>query len=266
MENILEKIANSLSNKLSKTFYISDRKTDLKSVFNPPIKLDPDYNYEIGLIYFSANNAIYNINNLNNKITFIPNTNTDATHQGIKQVVSGTNVDIKKIITKNNFTLKPGAYEYKRISEEIKELTNNKITLLPDLATGRSKLIVSQNVAIEFNGLQNILGFKNSYFSQGTHISENRIMIRNIHTINIDCNIANGNSYKNGEESNIIFSFPAGIQPHGHDYHIEPSTRIYFPVTRSVIDEIRIRLLDENGNLIHLDNENVSIYLHLKQI
>ena len=61
MEENLQKIANSLSNKLSKTFYISDRKTDLKSVFNPPIKLDPDYNYEIGLIYFSANNAIHNI-------------------------------------------------------------------------------------------------------------------------------------------------------------------------------------------------------------
>ena len=205
-------------------------------------------------------------NEKNNKISYIPNAQTNAAHQGIKQVVSGMNSEMKEMTTAKKHSLKPGAYEYKRISEEIKELTNNKITLLPDLATGRSKLIVSQNVAIEFKGLQNILGFKNSYFSQGTHISENRIMIRNIHTINIDCNIANGNSYKNGEESNIIFSFPAGIQPHGHDYHIEPSTRIYFPVTRSVIDEIRIRLLDENGNLIHLDNENVSIYLHLKQI
>ena len=91
-------------------------------------------------------------------------------------------------------------------------------------------------------------------------------MIRTIHTINIECNIANGNSYKNGEEANIIFSFPSGIQPHGHDWHIEPSTRIHFPVNRSVIDEIRIRLLDENGNLINLDNENVSLYLHLNQV
>ena len=117
-----------------------------------------------------------------------------------------------------------------------------------------------------FKGIEKLLGFNNKEFNEGTFISENRIMIRTIHTINIDCNIANGNSYKNGEECNIIFSFPAGIQPHGHDWHIEPSTRIYFPVTRSVIDEIRIRLLDENGNLTNLDNENVSIYLHLKQV
>jgi len=68
MEEKLQKISNLLSHKLSKTFHISDRKTDLLCKFNPPIQLDPDYNYEVGLIYFSANNAIYNITNKNNKI------------------------------------------------------------------------------------------------------------------------------------------------------------------------------------------------------
>ena len=70
MEEKLQKISNLLSHKLSKTFHMSDRKTDLKCTFNPPIKLDSDYNYEIGLIYFSANNAIYNINKSNNEISF----------------------------------------------------------------------------------------------------------------------------------------------------------------------------------------------------
>ena len=55
-----------------------DRKTDLKSVLNQPIKLDPDYNFEIGLIYFLANNAIYNINEKNNKLTYIPNAQTNV--------------------------------------------------------------------------------------------------------------------------------------------------------------------------------------------
>lgn len=247
MEEQLQKISNLLSHKLSKTFHISDRKTDLKCIFNPPIKLDSNYNYEIGLIYFSANNAIYNITDKNNEVK----------------------------INNKKFKLTPGAYEYKRISKEIENLSaasldssnrpNSKIKLEPDLATGRSKLTITEG-SIKFNGLEKLLGFNNREFNKGTHISENRIMIRTIHTINIDCNIANGNSYKNGEESNIIFSFPAGIQPHGHDWHIEPSTRIYFPVTRTEIDEIRIRLIDENGNLINLDNENVSIYLHLKQV
>lgn len=236
MEEKLQKISNLLSNKLSKTFHISDKTTDLKSTFNPPIKLDSDYNYEIGLIYFSANNAIYNITDKNNKV----------------------------IINNKEYKLTPGAYEYKRISKEIENLSNSKIKLEPDVSTGRSKLVITEGT-IKFNGLEKLLGFINQEFKK-SHISEKRIMIRTIHTINIECNIANGNSYKNGEECNIIFSFPAGIQPHGHDWHIEPSTRIYFPVTRSVIDEIRIRLLDENGNIINLDNENVSIYLHLKQV
>ena len=68
MEEILQKISNSLSNKLSKTFYISDKKTVLKCTFNPPVKLDPDYNNEIGLLYISI--WMYNINETNNKIYF----------------------------------------------------------------------------------------------------------------------------------------------------------------------------------------------------
>ena len=165
---------------------MSDRKTDLKCTFNPPIKLDSDYNYEIGLIYFSANNAIYNINKSNNEISF-----KGINNKGLQ----------------DNLILTPGAYEYKRISDEIKKFSDSKVKLLPDLATGRSYLVIEKGVSVYFKGIEKLLGFNNKEFNEGTFISENRIMIRTIHTINIDCNIANGNSYKNGEECNILY-FP----------------------------------------------------------
>ena len=55
---------------MSYSFVLSCNTSTLTAEFHPPIYLDEDYNYVIGLINFETFNAIPNIDETNNKIIY----------------------------------------------------------------------------------------------------------------------------------------------------------------------------------------------------
>jgi len=72
-----------------------------------------------------------------------------------------------------------------------------------------------------------------------------------------------GSSYTNGSiKNNIIYSFFPNV---GLGYKViqEPSNLIYLPVTLCTISHMKTTLEDQNGKLINLRGEELSIRFHI---
>ena len=99
------------------------------------------------------------------------------------------------------------------------------------------------------NSFASLLGFdKSVYMSSSTYfISQRKINISNINTINIECDLIQGGFY-NGIKDNIIYNFPSFTVPVGFKIIEQMSPPIYLPITRKVINDIRFRILDQDCN------------------
>ena len=65
-EVYLKQLINLSSSKYSRTIKASSNVSDFRINFPVPIILDQDLNYELGLMWFSSYNTIYNITKENN--------------------------------------------------------------------------------------------------------------------------------------------------------------------------------------------------------
>ena len=249
----LEKLVNLMSSKFSTTIRINDRKSDIDINFPVPLQLNSDYNYEIGLQWFSAYNTIFNIKD--------------------KNEIEVTDLNRNKKIA---VLIEPGAYEIsqinKRISKFLFEALNiqddkSPITLSPDIPTSRSILNVSDNYKIEFKTIEvrDLLGFSKSIFQKGIHFSDKIINISDINSINIQCDIIEG-SYNNGNQTNNLYSFPIDTVPRGARIIERMYIPIYMPIIKKYIDSIHIRIVDEHDNLIDFHGETIQMSLHIKQV
>ena len=61
MEQSLKKLENIFSTKYSTSINIKDTSSDIKVEFPIPLDLNNEYNYELGLMWFSCFNTIFNI-------------------------------------------------------------------------------------------------------------------------------------------------------------------------------------------------------------
>ena len=123
-------------------------------------------------------------------------------------------------------------------------------------------------------GISDILGFEsdvvysptiNGSGNSSKHISKNIMMISRTASINIECNIIEG-SYLNGKQTQIIYSFPTNTVMFGFKIRERMNPPMYFPVSTKEISKIRIRILDQNENLISFNGELITICLHLRQV
>lgn len=237
MEQQLQKLNNLFSSKFSTTITANSNKSNFEIRFPIPLILDNNLNYELGLSWFSCYNTIFNITNENNKY----------------------NIDDKQ------FKIVPGANEIKEINNM---LNSDVLEIKPYLNTSKCLLIIKKDSILKFNDksfFHTVLGFEVKDYIKGSHISKDIIQITNISTINIICDLIDG-SYNNGVQSNILYSFPVNTVPFGYKLIERMYNPAYLPVTRKMIDNIRIKIEDENGNEINFNGEEISIYLHLRQV
>ena len=108
--NELQTLVNMLSSKYSTTLNFDSKKSDFQTRFPIPLELNKDYNYEMGLLWFSVYNIVFNVNSPNNKLII--------------------NSMLKKII----ITIPPGAYDFDKLFSEIrKQLKKNLTTDNPQI-------------------------------------------------------------------------------------------------------------------------------------
>lgn len=231
---------------MSITLALSGQSSDLSYNFNPPLYLDDDVEYEVGLTNFETYNSIPNIDDTNNKFKW------------------GKNYE-------HTVTLPTGAYNIDDITNYMTNAITQEdkdviIRITPDVNI--SKVIIHTNINITFdvdNSISPLLGFRKRILKDGdNYVSDDIVRISKVNTLCIDCNFAVG-SFFNGKPVHIIHQFFPTV-PVGYKIVESPLNIIYFPVSVKTINNVTIKVLDQDNNLVNFRKETITVRLHLRKI
>lgn len=224
--------------------------SELSCNYHPPIELEDDAEYEIGLVTFSTYNTIPNICKGNNTFTYV---NQDKKR---KKIIFPTGTyEIDDI---NAYLLRAMALEENETKPEFELVANNN--------TLQAEIYCKYD--IDFTASDSIgkmLGFSSRILSKwNRHKSDNAVNIFPVHLIRIDCNLTE-QSYLNSQPTHAIHSLTLDVDP---GFHIsdKPFDIRYFKISNNkYIDNITIRIVDQNGNLIDFRGETITLELHLRR-
>ena len=231
---------------LSRKFTLHGPSSLLTANIFPPILLDKNKNYGIGLLNFFGYNTIANVQQgvtsefsiMQNTIIGIPTGTYDA-----EAIFSYLEKEIAKIDK----------------SQSLKFNINHN--------TGRVSVLASFDIDASYDGsVTQLLGFtKRMLKANILHTSDAPANIFNYHSINVECNLTSSDSYVNGIPSNVIYSFCPDVEI---NYRINQaiSPIIYLNVSKKVIDFIEVRVTSEKGALLDFRGENISLILHLIEV
>lgn len=229
---------------MSSTFTLSGNTSILSTNYFPPIELDRKFEYVLGLVDLQTYNSIPNVHEKNNRFYYND------------EVV----------------IIPEGSYEiddiYKYINNTISKNKSLKYFLTINANNNTLKCEIISSLVINFekeNNIGSLLGFKKKILQPNTnHISDLPIDILGVSSIQIDCNIIR-NSYRNNQLIHIIHQFFPVVPP-GYKIVEIPSNVIYLPVNVHTINNITLKLIDQNDKLINFRGENITIRLELKKI
>lgn len=256
----------------------------------PAIQLDKQKHYSLGLIYFSSFNTVPNVTESNNLL---------HVKFDIKNALQNKLIPFDKLpeehLVSTIFTIEipKGIYDSESLFQIITTLLhqtflqwNEKyfqtidgehIAVKFDPSTCRVTIIDIHGVCkFDFTREKSIgplLGF-NKYKDTTTwntkhaiiwnhHIADKEPSIHPFNTVNIFCNLIK-QSYFNGQESHILYSFPYKLSP-SQQIHEYPQEIIYLPINTINIREIALSLRDEFGREIVLPDTRIVISLRLKE-
>ena len=265
MDNQMTNLINRLNTKFQTSIFFSSKSSELNCKFKVPIQLDSNLNYEIGLIYFSTYNSIFNILEPEN-IIFIK-TGAESTSEELKLLEGSYEIDD---ISKNI-----DLYLLRIKNIKLPENETSLVKIIPNPSSINCILKITSGLKIEIkfsNNISKMSGFEDKYYSEGIHFSKH-VNISDINSILIECNIADGTyisksdeGFSLAESTNIIYDFPSNSVKRGRRIIEQPNFPIYFPVINKYISEIRIRILDDKMRLINFNGEEICLRLHLQQI
>ena len=256
MEALLDTIAKNTASKTSMQIIVSNNKTQFTTRFNPPIQLDKTKQYEIALVNLETYYSFPNIDASNNHFRYSPDD-------------GATWVDI---------VIPEGSYDILDINYTIQSIMRQKghydsandlyyITIYPNTNTLKSILIVENNYQVDFrppNSINSVLGFNSELYTEGYHDSENIVNILDINSILVNIDIISG-SYINSSTRNTIYSFFPNVSP-GSKIIENPKKLVYLPITLDTIRRLQVSLTNQDGVLLNLRNEHLTIRFHIREM
>lgn len=236
---------------MSLTFTLTGKKSVLSVQYFPPIDIS-DGDYELGLIDFETFNTIPNINSNNNKFYFNNNDEVITIPDGSYEL-DAINVYLQREIIKLYPKKKEDNEEYPLILR-----ANNNTMKSEMLCSFRVNFEKPQNVG-------SVLGFskKSIVPPNKWYESDEPVNIISVNMLRIECNITGG-SYNNSKPVHTIHEFPTRVPP-GYKISETPFRVIYLPIVTRVIDDLTIRVVDQNGHLIDFRGEEVTVRLHVRK-
>jgi len=235
------------------TFILTGNTSDFTTCHNSVI-LDPNKNYEAALLSLDTYNSIPNITQGKNNL--FP--------------YSVDNGKTWKIIALNT-----GAYELAAINNEIKRQliangdSDSAITVTANVSRLTSIVsIENSSYKVDFslpNTIGSVLGFYTVVIGFGYNESSNIVNIMQVNSILVNIDIIMG-SYVNGSPSPTMYSFYPNVAP-GYKIVERPNpSLIYYPLSRHDISRMRVWLTDQQGNLIDLRGETITIRIYVREI
>lgn len=215
----------------------------MKIELNPPIYLDEEKHYVLGLVGFETFNHIPNITSENCIFKYI----THSSDHHIK-IPSG-NYDASSI----------HRYLQDNIGSDSLEMKLNPNTMQTVI-----KFVHDIDFTVD-KSIGSLLGFGKTILKGGEwHTSENSVKIIGVNSLIVMCNIVSG-SYKNDQVAHILHQFFPSVPP-GYKIIDRPHPVIYLPITTSIISKIYIEIQDEHGKSVNFNQELVTLTLHLKSV
>lgn len=239
--------------KFSTSVKLMTKTSTITQRINPTIPLSSGKVYKAALTSFSTFNSIKNVHkDKNDKLKI--SKDSGKTWQTI--------------------TIQPGSYEITTLDREIKRQLGisvkdeKKIYFKVETTINRISLTLDSTHQVDFNvsnTIASLLGFEKKKYTEGYHNGENLPKITDINSIVIHCDLIEG-GYLRGQISNAIYSFPSFKVGIGYKMNEQPSVLQFFPITKPVIDLIRVWVTDENGNLLEFGGEDVVIDIMIKEV
>lgn len=232
------------------TISLNSNSSELSADFLTPLELD-DGGYECALVYFKTFNSIPNVDKSNHLFHF---------GDKILKVPEG-NYELQDII-KNLYK------QMIALAQADGDMETGGILELEANVNTSKCLVFSPKYEVYFNKKNSIaplLGFSPQILKpKMAHWSDKQIDILITHTIRIECNIVEG-SFINNEPSHVIHEFSPTVPP-GYQIVETPSNIIYLPIKRNTIQEIKVRIVNERGDLVNFLGENISLRLHIRKV
>lgn len=231
-----------------RTFTLSGKSSVLSAYYSPPLDLrDDPSEYVLGLISLETFNAIPNIDENNNKFY-------------IGDVV---------------FEIPVGSYEVTaieeflqhKIQEQRKIDKNFRCALSLRGNTNTLKCEIKSTHRIDFtkdDSPGKLLGFHNIILEpNATHVSQTPVDILKVNVIKVECNIVSG-AYHNNKRVHTVHEFSPSVPP-GFKIIEVPQNVIYMPINTKIINNIQIKLVDQDDDLVNFRGEVITVRLHLKK-
>ena len=240
--------------KTSFQIIVSDNKSSFNTRFNPKLELDRDKVYEIALVNLETYYSFHNIDETNNIFVYFP----DNGNSWVKiKIPEGYEIDdINNTIQQE--------MEKRGHHDSINE--DYYINISANSNTLKSVLILEEDYQVDFNhqnSLAKVLGFTNAKYTKGFHESENVVNILSINSILVNIDIISG-SFVNGTTENTIYSFFPKVSP-GYKIIESPVNLVYLPLTLDTIDRLEVSITDQDGNLLNLRKEILTIRFHIRE-
>src|SRR6218665_2552712 len=143
------------------------------------------------------------------------------------------------------------------------------ISIQPNNNTLKSVLDIDANYKVDFttaNSIRSVLGFNRQIYSAGYNESDNIVnkIIRNVNSLRVTSDVI-GSSYSNGTTENVIYSFFPNVGP-GYKIIEVPVNLVYLPITLFTISSMETKLTDQNGKLLNLRGEELSIRFQIREV
>lgn len=251
---------------MDRLFTLTSFNSELSQDYFPPIDLEEDSTYVLGLYNLSTYNSIPNvIQGHNNLFVF---------HLVVRS---------EELYIPCSFPVEEGAYEIEALEKILYDLAYKaheqyfrdnfqkdafKFSMKANVNT--QKVEIRASFPIDFKNypchIGDILGFTNTTIHENDlGVSNSLVKITSVDVVNVECNIISG-SYINGQPSHTLFSFcPNNVSP-GYKISLHPTNMLFLPVNTKQLSNITLRLVDQDNKLVNFRGEQIVIQLNLRKI
>lgn len=190
-----------------------------------------------------------------------------STYNSIPNIEEGVNNILAYGVAGKQIRFPEGSYEIDDIDSYIKSqlARGEKIDIIANNNTLKCEIVTNQR--IDFTSAASIgplLGFDAVVLEPTKrHASAHPVSIMKVNTILVECNIARG-SYINGVEGHTLFQFSPNVAP-GFKIEKTLENRIYMPVNTDRIQDITVRILDQEGRLVNFRGETITVGVHVQR-
>ncbi len=239
--------------------------SDFLTTFTPPIDLG-SLGWQCALLQFDGWFTTFNITSGNAVLVWSLDNNVTP----ISVSVPDGNYSVQDL---NNLLLASLRNNGGTGTDPITGAVTYGVKILPNFNTNRVQIVIDNTVGVGnvftfdlsvVGNLSVLLGFNPVVVTTTTQGPFEPKFNAGVDQWQVRCDLIR-NSYSNGVEADILFNFVPQVPPSAH-VTISPLHLSYFQVNKAQINQIRVRLTDQNGNLLNFNGQNTVVTLKLKAI